>query len=100
MKRYLLIAWMGLFAGIGGSGCSAAVEDETDLGAEETVAESEAALPLNCVGRCVAEYKACVKTTHDYAGCAQDREACKGVCDEKTCEPWEPGCCQGQPTCW
>jgi len=57
-------------------------------------------MAINCVGRCAAFYRVCVNTTHDYEGCAADREACKDLCDEQTCEPGEPDCCQGQPTCW
>ena len=95
MSRYLFIALAGLFAGVG---CSAGV-DESEA-AEEEVGETAQAMPINCVGQCVAFYRACIRATNDYAECAAEREACKDVCDEQTCEPWEPGCCQGQPTCW
>jgi hypothetical protein len=101
MKRFAFIALAWLFASAATMGCSADVVDESEIATEEAeVGETQEALPLNCVGMCVAEYRACVRATRDYAGCAADREACKDVCDEQTCEPGEPGCCQGQPTCW
>jgi hypothetical protein len=99
MTRSIFIAAVGLFVGVAG-GCSGAPIDESEIAEEEAVTETVEAMPLNCVGQCVAMYRACVKATKDYAGCAADREACKDVCDEQTCEPGEPGCCQGQPTCW
>jgi hypothetical protein len=101
MKRRALIAWAWLFTSVAAAGCSAEVGEESPIATEETeVQETEQALPLNCVGRCVAGYRACVLQTRDYVGCAEFREDCKAVCDEATCEPGEPGCCQGQPTCW
>jgi hypothetical protein len=71
-------------------------EEDTDA----EVAESEDALAFNCVGRCVDEYRACVLQTGSYTACAPEREACKEECYANTCEPGDPGCCQGQPTCW
>ena len=94
----LFITLVAMMVGTAVIGCSAA-PDESEA-AEESVDETEEAMPLNCVGQCAWFYRACVKATKDYAGCAADRDACKEVCDEQTCEPGEPGCCQGQPTCW
>ena len=101
MKRQAFITLAWLFTSIASAGCSAEVADESEVATEETeVQESTQALPLNCVGRCVAAYRACITATRDFAGCAEFRGLCKDECDAATCEPGEPGCCQGQPTCW
>jgi hypothetical protein len=101
MKRYAFVVMAGLFAGLVGMGCQVDVVEEPDPDAEEAeVGEAEQAMPFNCVGICVWEYRACIQSGGGYAECAAEREACKAVCDEQTCEPGEPGCCQGQPTCW
>ena len=101
MKTRMIIALSSLFLGLAAVGCSADVGDESDEeDVAEDVAEAEEGLAFNCVGQCVDGYRACVKWTGDYYGCAAEREACKEECYANTCEPSDPGCCQGQPTCW
>ncbi len=97
MKTRMMIALSSLLLGLTVVGCSAAVDNESD---EEEVGEAEEGMAFNCVGRCVDFYRACIAQTHDYSGCAAEREACKEECYAHTCEPSDPGCCQGQPTCW
>ena len=102
MKTRMMIALSSLFLGLTVAGCAAHVDNESDEQdvEESDVEESEQGLAYNCVGRCVDWYRACVRQTGDYVGCAAEREACKEECYENTCEPSDPGCCQGQPTCW
>jgi hypothetical protein len=99
MTRHVLVALCGLFIGGLAVGCQAEVIDP-DEEAAAVVGETEQAMPINCVGQCVWWYRACVNAGLDPIECAAEREACKDICDEQTCEPHEPGCCQGQPTCW
>lgn len=101
MKRNVCGVVSLLLASVANVGCQMEVLDESQAERETAnLGEVQQALPFNCVGMCVAEYRACVMSGGSYADCAAGREACKGVCDEATCEPGEPGCCQGQVTCW
>ena len=101
MKRRMFFALCSLFFGCAGIGCQMEVIDEPEREPQSAeVASTEQAMPFNCVGICVWEYRACLRSGGDYESCAAEREGCKAVCDEQTCEPGEPGCCQGQPTCW
>jgi hypothetical protein len=101
MKRRALIAVTWLLASMAGVGCQMEVGDDSQSMADAAeVGEAEQAMPFNCVGICVAYFRACVRGGGTYADCSAEREGCKDVCDEQTCEPGEPGCCQGQPTCW
>ncbi len=101
MKRGIHFAVCALFISFAAIGCNMEVIDEPERESESAqVASTEQAMPFNCVGICAWEYRACVRAGGDYESCAAEREGCKAVCDEQTCEPGEPGCCQGQPTCW
>lgn len=87
------IVAMALFAGVFIFGCQAEVVDEPErLG--------EVSQEINCVAQCAREFRACVNAGNDRADCEAAQDFCTDVCDEQTCEPGEPGCCQGQPTCW
>ena len=97
MKARIVIALSSLLLGLAGLGCAADVGDESE---GEDAEQTEEGLAFNCVGRCVDEYRACVAATGQYTQCAAEREACKQECYANTCEPGDPGCCQGQPTCW
>ena len=101
MKIRIFLAAAGLLVGLSAIGCQMEVGDDSEAAAAEgQTAESEQALAINCVGQCVAFYRACIRWGGSYEECAADREGCKDVCDEATCEPSDPGCCQGQNTCW
>ncbi|HMJ10792.1 MAG TPA: hypothetical protein VK524_05265 [Polyangiaceae bacterium] len=101
MKRAVFGVLFALFAAASGAGCQMEVIDEPEREQESAeLGNTEQAMPLNCVGQCAWGYRACVRAGGGYEDCAAEREACKDVCDEQTCEPGEPGCCQGQPTCW
>lgn len=94
-KRHVLVSMICLFAGAGLGGCVSAPEDAVE---NEELGEAQQALP-NCVATCVQIYKVCIQYD-DPVACAADREACKEECYADTCEPGEPDCCQGQPTCY
>jgi hypothetical protein len=78
-------------------GCQVEVADEPSPDAEVGEASQEL---INCKGRCVRFFMLCIQSSEDPELCTAERDACLAECDEQTCEPWEPGCCQGQPTCW
>ena len=89
-------AFIALFCLLGAIGVAGCTEAGTEALEEEVAEVSQA---LNCVGTCVQIYMACIQY-FDVEFCAADREACKEECYANTCEPSDPGCCQGQPTCW
>lgn len=97
IQRAVSVLFVSLLASIAVIGCQAG--DTGESGAAEEIAETEQALP-NCVGTCAMIYRLCVNSGDDPEFCAADRDACIQECDEQTCEPGEPDCCQGQPTCW
>ena len=100
MTRHVLVALTSLFIGAVAIGCQAEVVDPDEEAEAEVVGETEQAMPFNCVGICAWEWRYCRQSGGSAADCAAEREACKDICDEQTCEPGEPGCCQGQPGCW
>ncbi|KYF46698.1 hypothetical protein BE08_08585 [Sorangium cellulosum] len=96
-KRSMSVLLASLLASFALIGCQAEVVD----GPSPDVEVGEADQPLlNCKGQCARFFILCVQSTDDYELCAADRDACMEDCEERTCEPGEPGCCQGQPTCW
>ena len=101
-RSFIAITWF--LASAACIGCQAEVVDESEAEAEvdtdAEVGEAEEELAFNCVGQCVDWYRACVRWGGSYSECAAEREACKEECYANTCEPGDPDCCQGQPTCW
>lgn len=96
IKRVAIIAVLSLSASLSAAGCAG--EPAPESSASEEVGEASQA--LNCVGTCARIFLFCIDAGEDYEVCASDREACKEDCYANTCVPGEPGCCQGQPTCW
>lgn len=80
------------------------VDDPTEGGTDDPTAEAIDAPgsepQLNCVAQCVQQWRACRAAGDPPESCNAEREACKEECYANTCEPGDPGCCQGQPTCW
>ena len=95
MTRHILLGLIGLFVAGIGAGCTAEMSEPE--GDEIEVASAENAILQNCYRGCVAEYRWCIQNGGDIEGCAADREACKDLCDEYTCEPGEPECCFDYP---
>lgn len=93
MKRHALVSILCLFGAAGIAGCAVEPGDS----AEEEIGEVQQALP-NCVATCVQIYKFCIKH-EDHAFCSAELEACKEECYADTCEPGDPECCPGFPTC-
>ncbi len=91
-------------------------ESELDEAVLEETGEAEQAVkigdyynpprcgPRNCVAMCVTcEYDLCRIYGGSIAECNAEKETCKDICYEDTCEGGEPGCpCQypGDPACW
>ncbi|WP_438040634.1 hypothetical protein [Sorangium sp. So ce128] len=86
-----------LFASFTLLGCQVEVAEEPSPDVEVGEASQEL---INCKGRCVRFFLACIRSSEETELCTAERDACLADCDEQTCEPGEPGCCQGQPTCW
>lgn len=95
IQRYALVSILCLFVGAGVAGCNA---EPGDTEANEEVGETKQA--LNCKAICAQIYKACIRDSEDPEFCLADRDACMEDCNTSSCEPSDPDCCQGQPTCW
>lgn len=94
VKRAVSALFATLLASAALIGCQAGAAGES-----EEVAEAEHAL-INCKGQCARAFIRCMQSGDDPELCIADRDSCMEMCDEQTCEPSDPGCCQGQPTCW
>jgi hypothetical protein len=93
------ITWIAspLVVGIFVVACQGSVDTDSEPVEDVGAAQEEL---INCVGQCVRFFRACVAAGVPASDCAAERDACKAECEANTCEPGDPGCCQGQPTCW